>query len=95
VERYDAVQPGAFNRIIAMAEQLQEAQIAQSRRALDYSYFNGRRGHWLGWATTVLAMGGSLFCAWIGSPWVAGAFLRVPVMAVAKALIEAAKAPQK
>src|SRR5271169_160553 len=70
VERYDAVVPGAFDRIIAMAEQLQAAQIDQSRRALDYSHYNGRRGHWLGFVAAILAMGGALFCAWIGSPWV-------------------------
>ena len=78
-----------------MAEQLPTAQIAQSKLALDYSYFNGRRGQWLGWGATILAMGGALFCTWIGSPWVAGVFLSVPVMAVAKALVDATKAPQK
>jgi len=95
VERHEAVLPGAFNRIIAMAEQLQSAQIAQSQKALEYSYLNGRRGHWLGFAITVLAFGGAFFCAWISSPWVAGAFLSIPVMAVAKALIDAAKAPKR
>jgi uncharacterized membrane protein len=64
VERYEAVLPGAFNRIITMAEQLQTAQVAQSKLALDYSSSNGRRGHWLGFMATILAMGGALLCAW-------------------------------
>jgi uncharacterized membrane protein len=95
VERYEALLPGAFDRIIAMAEQLQAAQIEQSRRALDHQNENSRRGHWLGFATTVLAVAGAGFCAWIGRNWVAAAFLSVPAMAVAKALVDAAKAPKR
>jgi Predicted membrane protein (DUF2335) len=68
VERYDAVVPGAFQRIMAMAEQLQAAQIDQSSRALDYSYYNGRRGHSLGFGAAMFGNGGSAFSAWIGSP---------------------------
>src|SRR6516164_4459803 len=35
VERYERVQPGTFDRLIKMAEQLQAAQIQQSATALD------------------------------------------------------------
>jgi hypothetical protein len=50
-----------------------------------------RRGHWLGWSVAILAMGGALGCLALGYPWVASLFLGIPVMAVAKALIESVK----
>ena len=91
LERYEALSPGAFDRMMRMAEQLQAAQIENSRRALEYTRSDSRRAHWLGWATTVLAMGGALCSLWLGNGWVASAFLSVPVMAVARALIESGK----
>jgi uncharacterized membrane protein len=93
VERYEGVLPGTFNRLITMAEQLQAAQISQSAQALEYAHADTKRGHWLGFTTTGFAMAGAIICAAIGDPWVAGLFLSVPVMAVAKALIETTKAP--
>jgi uncharacterized membrane protein len=91
IERYEAVLPGAFNRMIAMAEQLQAAQIEEARRVNEYTQRDSRRGLWLGWSTTVLAMIGAIGCLYFNSPWVAAAFLSVPVMAVARALVESAK----
>ncbi|WP_271617941.1 DUF2335 domain-containing protein [Bradyrhizobium sp. CCBAU 51745] len=92
VERYEAVLPGTLNRLITMAEKLQEAQIEQSRLSLQHAQSDVRRGHWLGFATTGLAMIGAIIAVQYNA-WVAGAFLSVPVMAVAKALIETTKAP--
>jgi uncharacterized membrane protein len=92
VERYEAVLPGTLNRLITMAEQLQAAQVQQSATALEYTQRDTRRGHWLGFATTIAAMGGAIIALQYNA-WVAGAFLSVPVMAVAKALIETTKAP--
>lgn len=93
VERYEQVLPGTFNRLISMAEQLQQAQIEQSRTALEYSKEDVSRGHWLGFVTTAAAMIGAIVCAGLGQPYVACLFLSVPVMAVAKALVETSKAP--
>jgi uncharacterized membrane protein len=93
VERYEHVLPGTFDRLITMAEQLQTAQISQSAKALEYAHADTNRGQWLGFATTGFAMVGAIICAKIGEPWVAGLFLSVPVMAVARALIETTKAP--
>jgi uncharacterized membrane protein len=92
VKQYEEVLPGAFDRIIRMAELAQTAQIDATKRALDYAQRDTKRGHWLGFFATVLAMGFSFGCAWIGQPWVAAVFLGVPVMAVGKALIESATA---
>jgi uncharacterized membrane protein len=95
VERYEKVLPGTFNRLIAMAEQLQSSQIEQSKLALEFAQANSARGHWLGFAGMGLAIFGALVCVWFGEPWVAAAFVSVPVMAVAKALVDAAKASPK
>ena len=93
VERYERVLPGTFNRLITMAEQLQAAQIVQSNKALDYTHSTNTRGQWLGFVATALAMIGALGCVALGQPLVAGAFLSVPVLAVAKALVETVKRP--
>ncbi len=91
IERYERVLPGAFDRIIAMAEASQRAQSADTKRADDYAQADARRGQWLGAATTWLAMGSAVGCIVLhGNSWVAVAFLSVPVMAVAKSLIESA-----
>jgi hypothetical protein len=78
-----------------MAEQLQAAQIKQSADAMLLSSGDTSRGHWLGFATTAFAMVGALISLRLQYPWVAGAFLSVPVMAVAKALVETTKAPSQ
>jgi len=92
IERYEKVLPGSFNRLIAMAEQLQTAQIEQSNQALESTQADSRRGHWLGFLVSGFAIFGALFCIALGSSWVAVALVSVPVMAVARALVEATKA---
>ena len=76
--------------MIRMAGQLQAAQIDTTRRAQDYARYDTRRGHWLGFVAAVLAMLLAFGCLLLQYPWVAAAFLSVPVMAVAKALIDTA-----
>jgi uncharacterized membrane protein len=87
-ERFEALLPGSFGRIIAMAEQSQAAQIAAVSRAQDYLQRDTSRGQWLGSVVSIIAMAGGAVCAVAGQPWVAGLFLGVPVLAVAKALID-------
>ena len=88
VERYERVLPGSFNRIISMAEQLQAQQISQAYLVLRNTQRDNRRGHWLGFLTTILAMVCALGCLFLDYPWVALAFVSIPVMAIAKALVE-------
>jgi hypothetical protein len=80
--------------MIKMAEELQNAQIDQSKTAQKYMQRDTRRGHWLGWVTVVLAMAGAVGCVWLDYPWVASVFLSLPVMAVAKSLIETVRTSQ-
>ena len=93
VERYEQVLPGAFDRIMTMAERQQEASIAGSAEARRYLREDSRRGHWLGWLVTVVALVCALVCAILGQPWVAGMLVAVPVMGVAKALVDSARTP--
>jgi uncharacterized membrane protein len=92
IERYEKILPGSFNRILTMVENLQQAQIDQSRSAANYARQDIRRGHWLGWSLSVLAFGCALASLYLANPWVAVAFLSLPVMTVAKALIDTVRA---
>ena len=93
IEHYERVLPGSFDRMIGMAERLQAAQIDESRRAHDYTHSDNRRGHWLGFFTAVFAMVCALGALALNYPWVSGVFISVPVMGVARALIESVRKP--
>jgi uncharacterized membrane protein len=100
IERYERVQPGAFNRIIAMAEFAQATQAADTKRAHDNVAGDTRRAQWLGFAVAVLAIVAASGCAIAGAYtgrlqifWVAGALLSMPVMAVANTLVQSARTP--
>lgn len=92
MERYVALQPDAFDRIIRMAERAQDATIETSRRAMDLQSRDIRRGQWLGTLVTLSAVGGAIFAASIGATAVAIALVGIPVMSVGKALIDSATA---
>jgi uncharacterized membrane protein len=87
IERYERLLPGAFDRMIKMAEQLQAAQIEDSRLALTFTQQDARRGHWLGFTIALLAVVGAVATAALGFPWLSALFLGVPLLAVAQALI--------
>lgn len=88
VERYEKALPGTFDRMIKMAEQLQAAQIDEAKEIRSMTHRDQQRGHYLGFLTAVGAMIGGLICLKFDSPWLGAVFLSVPVMGVAKALIE-------
>lgn len=79
--------PGAFNRLLSMAERMAAAQISRSADALKYQHRESFAGRWLGFAIAVLAMIGAGATAAMNQPWLAAAFLGVPVTGVAKVLI--------
>jgi uncharacterized membrane protein len=91
VERYDKVHPGAFARILTMAENMQAAQVEQSKIALTNAHSDTRRAHWLGFSVGALALIGAVVIGLWGNAWLAAAFLAVPVMGLAKALVESAR----
>lgn len=100
IERYEAVLPGTFDRIIKMAEHNQASQIEGMNRAREYTRDDTRRGHWLGFAVTATAVLGAVVCALVGAMtessgafYVAGSLVSVPVLTVAKVFVDSARAP--
>ncbi|MFT8355283.1 MAG: DUF2335 domain-containing protein, partial [Gluconobacter japonicus] len=108
-ERFERLCPGAFDRMLTMAEKEQtvqselarkqvdtaakmaEEQVLLAQRAQNFLANDTKRGHWLGAAISAFAMIGSGIAAYCGQQLVALAFIGVPVMTVAIALINANK----
>lgn len=82
---------GSFNRIMKMAERQQKAAIEAAAEVRGFQKKDIARGHWLGFGVTVAAILGAAICAYMRQPWVAGALVGVPVLSVAKALVESVK----
>jgi uncharacterized membrane protein len=95
IKGYEQVLPGSFDRIMTMAEEAQRAQIETVREAQKLTSRDTARGAWLGFVVTLTAIGAAIWCASMKQPWVASLFLAVPVMAVAKALVQAKRAGAK
>ena len=91
IKEYEATLPGAFDRMVKMVEQSQGSQIDSERIAQKSLHVNSLVGTLLGGLVTIVAMACSLVCVFRGAFWVAGAFLSVPVMSVAKAFIDSAR----
>lgn len=87
IDRYEQALPGFFDRIVSMAERMEAAQIEQSARALEAQASAIKRGQWLGFAIGAVALVGAVVCAFLGEQWLAAAFVSVPVMGVATALV--------
>jgi hypothetical protein len=75
-----------------MAETQQNAVISASAEARALLSKDTARGHWLGWSVTLGALVGAVVCAYLKQPLVACALVAVPVISVAKALIDSSKA---
>lgn len=95
IERYEKVQAGTWDRLLKMAEQAQAAQIEAEKRAQTLARGTSWGGLFLGCATTLVAMWLAYRCVVLDHPAIAAVFLSVPVMSVAKALIEARKRREK
>ena len=88
IERYEKSLPGTFDRILSMAERMEAAQIAQSADALRNQANDIRRAHYLGAGLGASAIAGAILMGFTGQPWLATAFLAVPVMGLARAFVE-------
>ena len=95
VKEYEAILPGAFDRMVTMVEQSQGAQIESERAEQESLRVSSMQGTLLGGLVTMGAMACSLVCVFRSAFWVAGAFLSVPVMSVAKAFIESTRSRAK
>jgi len=88
---YEAILPGTMERILVMAEREQAAAIEQARHAQLFLRQDVQRGHWLGFALSASAIIAAIICVALDAPWVAGLCLGVPVLSVAKALVDAGR----
>lgn len=91
IERYEQLMPGTFNRIVSMAEENQRAQIDLNQQGLDATKDDMRRGQFLGFTVAMAGVAGAIFFGAFHQPLLAGAFLALPLMGVATALINSAK----
>jgi len=56
MEQYERILPGAFDRLLRMAEKQQDGQIENIAQAQRYASSDVKRGHYLGFSLSALAM---------------------------------------
>lgn len=95
LERYERILPGAFNRILTMAENMESAQIKQSSDALSARGDDTQRGHWFGFLVGIAAFVGAIIVGLENHDWLAAAFLTVPVMGLAKSFVDSSRSEGK
>ena len=93
VERFEAILPGAFDRILTMAEKAQDSQLETNENAQLFLQRDVMRSHYLGAAISALALVCATGCALTGHPTVSVALVGIPVMAVARAFVNS-RAPR-
>jgi uncharacterized membrane protein len=86
VERYEAILPGTFGRIIEMAELGQKAQMDLLTHGQEHLSRDVARGHYLGAFICLCAIGSAIKCVELGSVTGAALFLGVPLFSVVLSL---------
>lgn len=87
--RFDQVIPHGAERIFKMAEAEQAHRIACEKEALAATVAEAKRGQWLGAIISVASLAGALLSVWFGAHWsVSVALVGVPIMALAKAIVD-------
>ncbi len=73
-----------------MAEEEQAHRIAHEKAGLQASISEARRGQFLGFIISLSAIGAAVGSVWLGAHWVVSlALIGVPVMGLAKAIVDA------
>lgn len=86
---FDRVVPGAAERILRLTEQETGHRIEWEKKALDANISESRRGQWLGAGISALAVTGAVWAALAGVHYVVPiALVGVPVMAIARAIVD-------
>jgi uncharacterized membrane protein len=83
LSEYDAILPGAADRIISMAEAEQKHRHSWERSALN----NTTVGLWFGFLIALGLVGGGVYSVYAGQPYVAGGFLTAGAIGMVPALI--------
>ena len=69
--KYDEILPGSANRILKITEREQNQRHDWDNKALDFQNKEVSRGQYLGFILGIVAIGGSVACAYFGQTWVA------------------------
>lgn len=67
--QYDQVLPGSAGRIMQMAENEQAHRIAWEGKCLEIAAGEVSRGQWMGFAVSILCIGGTIWLALLGHYW--------------------------
>lgn len=87
LREFDELIPNGAERIMRLTEQETAHRISYEDRALDANIAESRRGQWLGASISILALGCAIGAVALGSPYVAIAFLGVPVFSIIQAIV--------
>ena len=88
LRQYEERFPGAGERILTMTEKEQTHRHNWDRQMLEYKGMEVQNGQKFGFMLGVLAIGGGIFCAYIGQPVVAGILVGTTALGIVTAFIQ-------
>lgn len=90
LERFNQIVPNGAERIFKMAEEEQAHRIAFEKAGLQASIAEAKRGQFLGFTISLAAIVAAVGSAWLGAHFaVSLALIGVPIMGLAKAIVDA------
>lgn len=88
LEHYEQICPGAADRIITMAEREQAASITALENQQTTDAADQKRGMWFGFAAFLVLVGGALWVAHMGHPWLSGVFLATSALSAVAVFVK-------
>lgn len=85
---YEAILPGAADRILAMAEKEQSHRHSWEHRHLTWDVVTNILGLVFGFSLSLALAAGAVYCAKIGQPWVAGTLVGFSAFGAVATLIK-------
>lgn len=87
LREFDELIPNGAERIMQLTEKETAHRISYEDRALTANIGESRRGQWLGAGISLVALFCGIGAVALGSPYVAVAFLGVPVFSIIQAIV--------
>ena len=88
LEHFNEIIPDGAERIMAMIEREQAHRIAHDNTVLAAQKADTKRGHYIGGAACLFAIGGAIYTAYIGAPAVVSiALVSVPILGMIQAFV--------
>jgi len=91
LKQYEEICPGAADRIIAMAERQQKAEIDFLAKEQQEGSDDRRLGMWLGFVAFLALIGAATFCGLLGHSILAGLFLAAGALSVVSLFLKRRK----